>query len=674
MKRFCCWILILCMVCSFSAAMAEDEWTCKNCGSEALGNFCSNCGSSRPDETWTCINCGRDNQGNFCSNCGAAKPEGEMWQCPVCGEYATGSSCANCEANGLNGDMLTYYYARSVYQDLDIPYLTNFMRWRDGAEETSALAVFVRDPGSDEVGMFTDAGIVSDGCDYTWQCGENRYSVTLGSLNAVEGGPQIVSFTPDDGDAMAAMLETTDIPYAAAPHDGEELTLCYYVLDEAAEALRKASCPVTVDGYQDFGQYQEILFSFQGENGGLTASGADDLYHGIRGALVNGDGCLCGVLLDGYGAISFLPLDDETFYGSAENSPEEADFEMYAELAYTLNATAPEGLDWDNLGGWSDRNRAFMSLYMIYSLINEPSYSGDVAFDWENMYSGTMVFQSGHEEFVLFAADGNDVLMLEWFTGSSYGDALYCYRLTGADPSDIPAAITSFGQSQAGAGATLNLTRNSYEPMEEYAALLFGGEAADTQTQTVPLTMHEYSETVLGTYIGYDSISFNDAGQIQYTYRKYNRDGDIQGARNLCDSYADYLEHECGFTRAHEGNKGNYHYEYVLRKTAGDAQYEITLDFWRSGSVMGGEITAAYNDAFAALYPELTGNNATAGTSDGKQKCGSCFGSGKCTACGGTGRVRKLLAGTSEWVEQDCTSCRPAGSGNCSFCGGTGYR
>ena len=136
MKRFCCWILILCMVCSFSAAMAEDEWTCENCGSEALGNFCS--------------------------NCGAAKPEGEMWQCPVCGEYATGSSCANCEANGLNGDMLTYYYARSVYQDLDIPYLTNFMRWRDGAEETSALAVFVRDPGSDEVGMFTDAGIVSD--------------------------------------------------------------------------------------------------------------------------------------------------------------------------------------------------------------------------------------------------------------------------------------------------------------------------------------------------------------------------------------------------------------------------------------------------------------------------------------------------------------------------------
>ena len=82
----------------------------------------------------------------------------------------------------------------------------------------------------------------------------------------------------------------------------------------------------------------------------------------------------------------------------------------------------------------------------------------------------------------------------------------------------------------------------------------------------------------------------------------------------------------------------------------------------------------AYNDAFAALYPELTGNSASTGSSDGKQQCGYCFGSGNCTACGGTGRVRKLLAGTSEWVEQDCTSCRPVGSGNCSFCGGTGYR
>ena len=146
MKRFICWALMLCLVCAFGSATAQDTWTCANCGSEALGNFCSNCGSARPAETWTCTACGAENQGNFCSNCGAAKPDGKTWQCPVCGESVAGGFCTNCAANGLNGDRLTYYYIRSVSQDLDSPYLTNLMRWRDGDEETSGLAVVARDP------------------------------------------------------------------------------------------------------------------------------------------------------------------------------------------------------------------------------------------------------------------------------------------------------------------------------------------------------------------------------------------------------------------------------------------------------------------------------------------------------------------------------------------------
>lgn len=56
----------------------------------------------------------------------------------------------------------------------------------------------------------------------------------------------------------------------------------------------------------------------------------------------------------------------------------------------------------------------------------------------------------------------------------------------------------------------------------------------------------------------------------------------------------------------------------------------------------------------------------------GSGNCSACGGSGDCTTCGGTGRVKKALAGTGKWVEQDCTACRPAGSGNCSFCGGDG--
>lgn len=54
--------------------------------------------------------------------------------------------------------------------------------------------------------------------------------------------------------------------------------------------------------------------------------------------------------------------------------------------------------------------------------------------------------------------------------------------------------------------------------------------------------------------------------------------------------------------------------------------------------------------------------------------CSACGGSGNCSNCGGSGKVRRLLAGTGEWVQQDCTSCRPAGSGNCPFCGGSGKK
>lgn len=646
MKRIYCWILMLCVACC-SAAMAEDEWTCTNCGCEAFGNFC-----------W---------------NCGEANPNDEMWQCPDCGESVQGAFCSNCAANGLNGDILTYYYIQSVYQDLDIPYLTNLMRWRDGKEETSSLAVFVRDPDSDNVGMFTDANIISDGCNYTWQCRDTRYHVSMNISSIPEEGPCIVNFYPSDEEAVAEILESVHIPKAAIPHDQEELTLCYYVLDESEEILRKASCSVTVDGYQDFGNYQQILFSSQGANGELTISDANGLFQGIQGVLVNEDDCLCGVVINGFGAISFLQIDDEAFYAGAEKISEKPDLEKYAELLYSYSATSLSVLDWDNVSSWAEQSRTYMSLNMIYTLVSEEAYSGEIAFDWENMYSGTMRFESGREAFVLFAADGSDVLLFEWSTGS-LGHVINCYRLIGADPSNMLAAIEGFEQSSSGAGITLSLTQNSYEMMEEYANIFFGEEIEHSETEAVPLTMHAYSEEVLGTYIGYDSISVNDARQVQYNYRKYEREENVEGAKALCDSYADYLEHDCGFTRVHEGNKGQFHYEYILRKTAGDGQYQIILDFWCKGGAMGGWITASYNDDFAALYPELTGNSTAADVPAGKEKCSSCMGSGKCTACGGSGRVRKLLAGTTEWVEQDCTSCQPVGSGNCCFCGGTGYR
>ena len=70
-------------------------WTC-SCGQEGnTGNFCSNCGKKKPEESgsWTC-SCGQVNTGNFCSNCGKKRPDA-VWTCS-CGQENKGNFCANC--------------------------------------------------------------------------------------------------------------------------------------------------------------------------------------------------------------------------------------------------------------------------------------------------------------------------------------------------------------------------------------------------------------------------------------------------------------------------------------------------------------------------------------------------------------------------------------------------
>ena len=56
------------------ATAPAGSWTCA-CGTVNTGNFCSNCGSQKPQPaTWTCPKCGHQgNTGNFCSNCGTPK-------------------------------------------------------------------------------------------------------------------------------------------------------------------------------------------------------------------------------------------------------------------------------------------------------------------------------------------------------------------------------------------------------------------------------------------------------------------------------------------------------------------------------------------------------------------------------------------------------------------------
>ena len=69
------------------AAPAADSWVCPGCGKTAVGRFCPDCGTKKPEAVngWTCA-CGAVNQGKFCAECGAKKPAGvPQYKCDKCG-------------------------------------------------------------------------------------------------------------------------------------------------------------------------------------------------------------------------------------------------------------------------------------------------------------------------------------------------------------------------------------------------------------------------------------------------------------------------------------------------------------------------------------------------------------------------------------------------------------
>ena len=77
-----------------------------------MGNFCPECGATKPAEDgWTCT-CGQVNKGKFCSNCGTPKPAGvPQYKCDKCGwEPEKGAKapkfCPNCGDPFDNGDIL----------------------------------------------------------------------------------------------------------------------------------------------------------------------------------------------------------------------------------------------------------------------------------------------------------------------------------------------------------------------------------------------------------------------------------------------------------------------------------------------------------------------------------------------------------------------------------------
>lgn len=66
--------LFFVLICCSTALADGNEWNCPECGSINSGNFCTQCGTKKPDEIIICPTCGekysRESGVNFCGNCG----------------------------------------------------------------------------------------------------------------------------------------------------------------------------------------------------------------------------------------------------------------------------------------------------------------------------------------------------------------------------------------------------------------------------------------------------------------------------------------------------------------------------------------------------------------------------------------------------------------------------
>ena len=82
--------LFLCLLfCSGAFALAEETWSCRECGMENYGNYCEYCGAEKATEDWTCPACGSRNAKLFCPVCGAKRPVPVFWADLTIRDYGT---------------------------------------------------------------------------------------------------------------------------------------------------------------------------------------------------------------------------------------------------------------------------------------------------------------------------------------------------------------------------------------------------------------------------------------------------------------------------------------------------------------------------------------------------------------------------------------------------------
>ena len=683
MKKACSLILVLCLLCVYGLALAE-EWKCANCGSTASGNFCSNCGAKKSDE--------------------------------------------EVNPSELNGDMLTYYYLNAVLQNHDAPYLTNIMRWRNGQEETSALAVAIRDPETETIGILANADIVSEGCNYSWQCGTERFPVLLSSSQEMGG---LVCFELETKRDEARVLEKFDIPCAGSARANETMALVYYVLDEENESLTAILGKVQLaDIYEDFGNYQILKINLGDDLFDFVSSFSEisTWNEGLYGILVNGSNNVCGIFINGTGFVSPTILGDETFSGNAQSpsTPASAreqvsdaaavenavqakdstavqDMYDYMQKKMTFDSIAKEenGQQYRKFKGGSDSytlvSRYVEALCAQSNFELSDSYYSQIKstfFSFALKYTGSGKVSSDKPEMNFKDNVYGDVTIYGTVDGSTCKG--YIYIVSGLAFDDLGLRADGSNASTAQAGQSLNadlyrLSDGSYETsdgrfhVKAGQAMVYRDGSVYTTDATL-LRDKDKNREELQIYNFYrnDSILLTLPYNSVLTGDVFNRRTIGYNTNSSFDQNMKSMESFLGWKFSNQILGVCHNNDYLLCYTDDKNDFDdisIRVLYWDTEQqeavfyIYASFDTAPYvYEAVAAARMETAQNRTDSGGSDDDElfvDCSYCNGDGRCDTCGGSGKVNKWVG--DQYMTVDCTALYCL-NGRCTACSGTGHR
>lgn len=120
--------LLLTLLLALSACTAALAWSCPACGTEGNGNFCTECGTKRPEET-ICPSCGTnfgESKPNYCTECGTRLGAAAPTAAPEMKYLAT----SDCGMSIISVEPVGNGYITVSWEDLNgnAPYAARFIQ------------------------------------------------------------------------------------------------------------------------------------------------------------------------------------------------------------------------------------------------------------------------------------------------------------------------------------------------------------------------------------------------------------------------------------------------------------------------------------------------------------------------------------------------------------------